>query len=68
MLTALLNKPKRTNTENYLRELKAARLSLNKVRKIKLRELKAARTSLNHVHEIKLREFKAEQKLVQREY
>ena len=29
LLIALLNKPKRTNTENYLREFKTAQISLN---------------------------------------
>ena len=43
LLIALLNKPKRTNTENYLREFKAAQISLNKVRDIKSREFKAER-------------------------
>jgi hypothetical protein len=38
-----MTKPKRTNTENYLREFKAAWISLNKVREIKSREFKAER-------------------------
>ena len=43
LLIVLLNLPKRTKTENYLREFKAARISLNKVREIKSREFKAER-------------------------
>ena len=43
LLIVLLNKPKRTNMENYLREFKAVRISLNKVREIKSRKLKAER-------------------------
>ena len=43
LLIALLNKPKRTNTENYLREFKAVRISLNKVLEINSREKSTTR-------------------------
>ena len=43
LLIVLLNNVKRRNTENYLREFKAAPISLNKVREIKSREFKAER-------------------------
>ena len=39
----LLNKPTRKKTENHLREFKAERISLNKVREIKSREFKTER-------------------------